>query len=95
MKWVVKMGGVDISDKCIVDPKNWVLTLPESLLPNEPTDIHVDYSKMDGLAKSFTQILDMAKNGASREEVEKEIRVKKTLTPGQQDLIRRKIKDSI
>lgn len=91
MKWVVTVGGKDISDKCMVDPKNWVLSLPENLLTTEATTINVDYSKMEGMPKTFTEILEMAKGGAARSDVEKEIRIKGNLTPGQQDVIRRKI----
>ena len=42
---------------------------------------------------TFMSVLEFAKGGASRKEVEAAIEAKKTFTAAQQDLIRRKIKD--
>ncbi len=45
--------------------------------------------------KTFLQLMAFAKEGNARELVESEMKKNKNLSPGQQDVIRRKIKDGI
>ena len=54
-----------------------------------------DTAQPPDIELTFMSVLEFAKGGASRKEVEAAIEAKKTFTAAQQDLIRRKIKDSI
>jgi len=94
LKWKIELSGQDISDKCMVDLKNGVVTIPGELVGGIVETVDPS-NKGETITitkpMTFQEILDLAKGGGSRQEVEAAIAQKGNLTPGQQDVIRRKI----